>query len=301
VVSYNVNGGTGSIGNSTKWYNEPLTLSPQKPVKSGYTFKGWATSTANAGTGTTTPTYTGNTKATFYATWELPYSKPTITHLKVERCDVDGKAYDEGTYARVSFDWSVFRSSDTRYFGGSDIDDNKPYKNNSAVCSINVGGQTLTPTLDGASGSYSGVIGNGSFDVDEAYPASVTISDTETVQSAKTTTVNGTLSPTKFPMDVNVDGSAIALPMPAPDPFEKVTMPTGNPVENGYYELVDGKYIASTDTVVDSEKTYYTYIDVSGVYLGKNLLLSLDTTASSGTDFDIYESLSVLGWTDVIV
>lgn len=256
VVSYNVNGGTGSIGNSTKWYGEDLTLTTVKPVKSGYTFKGWATSTANAGTCTTTTVYKGNTKATFYATWELTYSKPTITNLKVERCDVNGDADDEGTYARVSFDWSVFRSSANRYYGGSG---NAAYDNNSAVCSINVGGQTLTPTLDGASGSYlSDAIGDGSFGVDDAYSASVTISDTEIVQSAKTTTVSGILSKAFFPMDFNADGTAMGIFMPAPDTDE-------------------------------------------GVYLGKDLFLPIDTTATSGDDYDLYEALTALGWTDVIV
>lgn len=36
-----------------------------------------------------------------------------------------------------------------------------------------------------------------------------------------------------------------------------ITNPTGNPSRNGYYELVDGKYIPSEDIEVDPEKTYY--------------------------------------------
>lgn len=254
TVSYNVNGGTGSIASSTKWYGETLTLTTSKPVKSGYTFRGWATSTANAGTNTTTTTYTGNANATFYATWELNYSKPSITNLKVERCNVNGEADDEGTYARVTFNWSVFRSSAARYYGGSV----KPYENNSATCSINVGGKSLTPTLSGASGSYSGVVGDGSYDADTQYAASVTITDTQTVQSAKTTTVNGILSKAAFPMDFNRDGTAVGILMPAPDNAE-------------------------------------------GVYISKNLSIMLDTTATSGTDKDIYDALVSLGWTDVIV
>ena len=39
-----------------------------------------------------------------------------------------------------------------------------------------------------------------------------------------------------------------------------VDNPTGNPNHNGYYELVNGIYILSTDTSVDSEKTYYTVV-----------------------------------------
>ena len=246
IVSYNVNGGTGSIGNSTKWYGETLTLTTSKPVKSGYTFKGWATSAANAGTCTTTTTYAGNAPATFYATWELTYSKPTITNLKVERCDVNGDADDEGTYARVSFDWSVFRNSNTRYYGGSDIDANKPYKNNSATCSIDFDGQILTPTLDGASGSYlSGVIGDGTYDVDTQYPVSVTISDTQEVQSAKTTTVTGALAKAAFPMDFNADATAVGFFCPAPDDGSGIYI-RGKSILDIFYPV--GSYYETSDT-----------------------------------------------------
>lgn len=40
--------------------------------------------------------------------------------------------------------------------------------------------------------------------------------------------------------------------------YTAVSNPTGNPSTKGYYELVDGAYVASTDTTVDSDKTYYT-------------------------------------------
>ena len=44
-----------------------------------------------------------------------------------------------------------------------------------------------------------------------------------------------------------------------------------NPSSEGWYELINGKYILSTDTVVDSEKTYYSAVvdvkfDVAGSF-----------------------------------
>lgn len=45
------------------------------------------------------------------------------------------------------------------------------------------------------------------------------------------------------------------------DTYTEVTNPTGNPSTSGYYELVDGNYVASTDTTVDSSKTYYTKVN----------------------------------------
>lgn len=40
--------------------------------------------------------------------------------------------------------------------------------------------------------------------------------------------------------------------------YSEVSEPTGNPSTSGYYELVNGSYVLSEDTEVDSEKTYYT-------------------------------------------
>lgn len=281
AVSYNANSGTGQPSNDTKWYNEPLTLSTSRPTKEGYTFKGWATSVANAGTNTTTTTYTGNAPATFYATWELNYSKPSITNISIERCDANGNNDDEGGYAKVNFDWSVFASSASRYYGGNTY----PYANNTiSSASVTVG--TFTKSFT-ASDTLPIIVGDGSFSTDTQYDVSITITDTQSVISDHTTTVAGTLATSFFPMDFNADGTAMGIFRPAPDPFEEVATP-GSPVENGYYELVNDKYVASTDTIVDSEKTYYSYIDVSGVYLGKDLYIKntkmTDFVVEQGTD-----------------
>ena len=42
--------------------------------------------------------------------------------------------------------------------------------------------------------------------------------------------------------------------------YPEVTEPTGNPSTSGYYELVDGEYVPSEDTTVESGKTYYTKV-----------------------------------------
>lgn len=39
--------------------------------------------------------------------------------------------------------------------------------------------------------------------------------------------------------------------------FDEVENPTGNPAEQGWYELIDGNYVETEDEVVDVEKTYY--------------------------------------------
>lgn len=73
AVSYNANGGSGAPSAQTKTWGTNLTLSSTKPTRTGYTFKGWATSSANATAGTVAyaagATYTANAAATLYAVW----------------------------------------------------------------------------------------------------------------------------------------------------------------------------------------------------------------------------------------
>ena len=222
-VTYNANSGSGAPTQQTKWYGEALTLSSAKPTKDGYTFKGWATSEAGAEAGTVNYASGGtvaantNSALTLWAVWELTYSKPTITNLHIERCDAQGVADDEGTLALVTFDWSVFRTSAARYYNGSTT----PYISTTVQsCSVTVGSETETPTLAGASGSESVVVGSaGSFLTDAQYNASVAITDTvdSSIQPSHSSTVTGTLSTTFFPMDFNADATALGFFKPAPD------------------------------------------------------------------------------------
>ncbi len=72
TVSYNANGGTGAPTSQTKWYGEALTLSTSKPSRTGYTFKGWATSsTATSATWSAGGSYTTNAANTLYAVWAV--------------------------------------------------------------------------------------------------------------------------------------------------------------------------------------------------------------------------------------
>lgn len=52
TLSYNANGGTGAPGPQTKVYDTSLKLQTGTPTRTGYTFKGWATTQARANAGT---------------------------------------------------------------------------------------------------------------------------------------------------------------------------------------------------------------------------------------------------------
>lgn len=71
TVSYNANGGSGAPSNQTKWDSEALTLSSTKPTRTGYTFKGWGTSSSDTSVDYASgASYTANKAITLYAIWE---------------------------------------------------------------------------------------------------------------------------------------------------------------------------------------------------------------------------------------
>ena len=72
TVAFNANGGSGAPTSQTKTYGKTLTLSSTKPTRSGYTFKGWATSSSSS-TVAYSPggSYTANAAITLYAIWQI--------------------------------------------------------------------------------------------------------------------------------------------------------------------------------------------------------------------------------------
>lgn len=70
TVSYNANGGSGAPSSQTKWKDQTLTLSNTKPTRTGYTFKGWATSASGSVSYASGASYTANAKVTLYAVWQ---------------------------------------------------------------------------------------------------------------------------------------------------------------------------------------------------------------------------------------
>ena len=70
TVKYNANGGSGAPSNQTKIYGKSLTLSGTKPTRTGYTFKGWATSSSGSVAYVSGANYTSNASITLYAVWQ---------------------------------------------------------------------------------------------------------------------------------------------------------------------------------------------------------------------------------------
>lgn len=70
TVSYNANGGSGAPSAQSKYYGKTLTLSSTKPSRTGYTFKGWATSASGSVAYASGASYTANASVTLYAVWQ---------------------------------------------------------------------------------------------------------------------------------------------------------------------------------------------------------------------------------------
>ena len=71
TISYNGNGGS-ALGTQTKTQGSSIRLSTQVPTRTGYTFKGWATSsTAAVAQYQPGDTYTADADLTLYAVWKI--------------------------------------------------------------------------------------------------------------------------------------------------------------------------------------------------------------------------------------
>ena len=85
TVSYNANGGSGAPANQIKTHGTNLILSTAKPIREGYTFVGWGTTTnAISATYQSGATYSNNANITLYAVWDKEVVSDTGVNLKIE-------------------------------------------------------------------------------------------------------------------------------------------------------------------------------------------------------------------------
>lgn len=236
TISFNANGGSGAPSSVTKTYGVTLTLPTTVPTRTNYNFLGWATSDS-ATTARYQPggSFTTEAATTLYAVWELAYVPPTITDLKVSRCDSDETPNDYGTYALVAFGWET-----CQLLGANE------------VASINIvcDGATTTLTPGGTSGSVSQVVG-GSLSVESEYAITVTVTDV--IQSGSTS--RGAVIPkASFPIDFLAGGGGVAFGKPAEDDGFECAFPAKFTAESGTSILVEhGK--ASTDAFVWAKRS----------------------------------------------
>jgi uncharacterized repeat protein (TIGR02543 family) len=274
TITYNANGGSGAPSSTTKTYDVTLKLSTLTPKRTGYTFLGWSTSsTATTATYKAGANYTANAKATLYAVWTLSYNDPTIKNISTIRCDKNGNPADDGTRARIKFDWVTYqevKSVSVTWVNNENLD------------------STYAPTgITGTSGSIDVVIptdfmvaaqpGVYTFDTDKSYEFTITVSD----DGGSTTKVT-TLSTQEFPIDVLAEGKGIAFGKAAElagvadfgyDGIFRKNVCVGD--KRGYLDGNQGVYIDDEGYIHlqrSTEKGYHPYV---GFFLG-------DATAMDG-------------------
>ena len=189
TVSYNANGGSGAPAAQTKTYGVTLKLSTTIPTRTNYSFLGWATSASGSVKYAAGANYTENANITLYAVWKLDYLKPRISNLSVYRCDEDGTENEDGTYAKISCNWSTDRDVTSILVAWAAKGDSG----------------SATVAASSTSGNVDEVVG-GALNVDSTYTFSVTVAD-----SGGSFTVSTTLSGKSYPMDVTEDGKGIAF------------------------------------------------------------------------------------------
>lgn len=203
TISYNANGGSGAPGAQTKTYGVTLKLSSTRPTRTNYNFLGWATSsTATSAQYQPGGSFTANATTTLYAVWQLAYVAPRITNLAANRCNSAGTYTEDGTYAKITFNWAADRT----------------------VSSVKIVCNGVTTTVSGqsgTSGSVSQVVGAGALNIESQYTVSVTVADT-TGSSTSTTVV----APLSYIMDFAPNGSVgIGKPAASSERLFEVDIP----------------------------------------------------------------------------
>lgn len=218
-VTYNVNGGTGTIAAQTKWHGEDLTLTTDTPTRTNYRFLGWATSST-----ATTPTYqpgatfTADTATPLYAVWERTLIAPTISALSVYRVTSSAPSTynDDGTNVYVSCTWAVDTtlvsgnkgqtlSIDYRTVGASSWTAAKNVSPLSAVSAT-----TTTNVKSTASGNP-----NVTFAVGTSYDVRVTVTDTQGSSTSAISTISTSFVP--FDAASSTQGHTMAFGRSASD------------------------------------------------------------------------------------
>lgn len=204
-VTYDANGGSGAPATQTKTYNVTLKLSSSAPTRTGYAFKGWATTQAKANSGTVDysagGSYTANEAAILYATWQV--SAPSLAITRVYRCTSAGVADDDGTYAAIEASWSSTVSGYSGITWQAKV---------GTITSFTV----VAHQESGNSGTVTIVVGSPSspLSTDDTYDVELKATD-----SNGTSTRTGQLSVAWYPIDIKVGGHAIAFGKVASDDY----------------------------------------------------------------------------------
>lgn len=197
TVTYDANGGSNAPATQTKTYGQTLTLSSTKPTRTNYNFLGWGTSAAST-TVAYAPgaDYTENSAITLYAIWSLAYVEPIIEITSLDRCTSSGTYTDDGTYAKIIFNWSTEYSVSSMKV---------EYKLSTSSSWISGG----SISASGTSGTSQKIFG-GLLDSESQYDVKITVTD-----SNGSSIAIKTLGAMTFEIDFLSGGGGVSIGKPA--------------------------------------------------------------------------------------
>lgn len=152
TITFDANGGTDAPNAQTKTYDVTLVLTTEQPTRTDYIFVGWGVaSTSTTAKYASGDEYTTNASITLYAIWIESYTEPYVMNMVVDRCDADGNLLDEGTYLRLSFDWTTdapIQSIEARWSTSESFD---TYESASIECDVGDVSGSVTNSVFGGS------------------------------------------------------------------------------------------------------------------------------------------------------
>ena len=276
TVSYNVNGGSGTISSQTKVYGKSLTLTTTKPTRAGYNFVKWNTSSNGSGVNYASGgTYTANANAILYAQWspitytvsynanggtgapanqtktynvtlKLSSTKPTRTDYNFvswnEKADGTGTAHGAGTNYTDNKAITLYAIWEKAY--------KPPTINNLTAYRVDTNGQSDVEGVQ-AKVDFTWGVGSGSNN-EPISPSNGVIKWKKTTES----TYGNSVSFNNFPMNQNNTGGEISILIGA----------TGSTLDTSFQ--YDVQVILTVDNHPDIVRT--TYISVSSFIIDIN-------------------------------
>jgi len=105
IVSYNLNGGIGSIPNTIKLKDVNTNITSTIPTKEGYTFQGWGSSTTDTTVDyLSNASYTANANKTLYAIWKKTITITFVANgATISKESVTCDMYNADTSCKVTF------------------------------------------------------------------------------------------------------------------------------------------------------------------------------------------------------
>ena len=257
TIKYNNNGGSGTISNQTKNYGTPITLSGGSGFnRTNYELTGWNTKANGTGTAyAKSGSYSANASVTLYAQWSLNYVNPVISSLKAVRVDSGGTEDDEGTYIKVTFNYTGGK------LGGTLVE---------PKCLITIDGTPVrsNTAIGGTSGTFTATYGS-AYSADTTHAVVVTLSDSNGGNVSATKTV----ATATYPLDFKASGTNLYMGVMTPAESRKLTLAAFRAKGTSYTE--GGNFYAnqtdgSTTTLIGCQQSGTTAIRMAAQANGHN-------------------------------